>query len=75
MKPTSPRAARRLAQKQTRAGALSISDLADRVAKARLKGMSDVIETRAKRILTSYLQTAQNYGCLLYTSPSPRDRG
>ncbi len=62
MKPTSSRAARRLAKKQGNTGPLTIADLANRVAKARIKGANDGLETRAKRILTSYLQTAQSYG-------------
>lgn len=61
MKPTSPRTARRLAKKQGKAGPLTIADLADRVAKARIKGANEGLEIRAKRILTSYLQTAQSY--------------
>ena len=62
MKPTSSRAARRLAQKGNSSGPLTVADLADRVAKATVKGIDKKIEARAKRILTSYLQTAQSYG-------------
>ena len=61
MKPTSSRAARRLAQKGEKS-ALTIADLATRVAKARVKGVDKALETRGKRILTSYLETAQTYG-------------
>ena len=62
MKPTSPRAARRLAQKGKKSAPLTIGDLADRVAKAKVKGVDTTLEHRAKRILTSYLQTALTYG-------------
>lgn len=61
MKPTSPRAARRLAQKGRKSAALTVADLANRVAKAKVKGVDKALEERAKRILTSYLQTAANY--------------
>lgn len=62
MKPTSARAARRLAQKSDKSGALTVADLAARVAKAKVKGVDAALETRGKRILTSFLQTAQTYG-------------
>ncbi len=62
MKPTSPRAARRLAKKAAQSGPVTLADLAKRVERAKLKGASGTIETRAKRILASYLQTAQSYG-------------
>lgn len=62
MKPTSPRAARRLAKKQAKSGGLDIADLLRRVDRSKIKGVNDVLESRAKRILTSYLQTAQTYG-------------
>lgn len=62
MKPTSPRAARRLAQKAAKSGLPTLADLGQRLAQAKLKGTSGALETRAKRILTSYLQTAQSYG-------------
>ena len=62
MKPTSPRAARRLAKKQDKSAALTLGDLANRIAKAKIKGVGAPLEARAKRILTSYLQTAQNHG-------------
>ncbi|MDX8350824.1 YkgJ family cysteine cluster protein [Cognatiyoonia sp. IB215182] len=62
MKPTSPRAARRLAKKQAKSGALTLADLLQRVERSRIKGVSGTLETRAKRILASYLQTAQTYG-------------
>ncbi|MEL6840757.1 MAG: YkgJ family cysteine cluster protein [Pseudomonadota bacterium] len=61
MKPTTSRAARRLAKRQAKSGPPTLADLADRVAKARVKGISDAQQTRAKRIVTSYLQTAQSY--------------
>ena len=61
MKPPSSRAARRLANKSNRGASLTIADLAQRVEKAKLKGVDKTHENRAKRILTSYLQTAQNY--------------
>ena len=61
MKPTSPRAARRLAQKGNKSAALNMADLANRVAKAKVKGVDKALEERGKRILTSYLQTAQSY--------------
>ncbi|MEJ8563003.1 YkgJ family cysteine cluster protein [Yoonia sp. GPGPB17] len=62
MKPASSRAARRLAQKSGKSAPLSVADLAGRVAKAKVKGVDKALETRAKRILTSYLETAQSYG-------------
>lgn len=62
MKPTSRRAARRLARKSAQSGPLSLADIAARIAGTRLKGASGALETRAKRILTSYLQTAQSHG-------------
>ncbi|MFO8127636.1 YkgJ family cysteine cluster protein [Yoonia sp.] len=62
MKPTSSRAARRLAQKGGKPAPLTVADLADCVSKAKVKGVDKQIETRGKRILTSYLQTAQAYG-------------
>lgn len=62
MKPTSSRAARRLAQKDSKSASLSVADLANRVAKAKVKGVDKTLETRGKRILASYLQTAQTYG-------------
>jgi hypothetical protein len=62
MKPASSRAARRLAQKGDKSAALTVADLANRVAKAKVKGVGKALETRGKRILTSYLQTAQSYG-------------
>ena len=62
MKPTSPRAARRLAQKSDKSGAVTVADIAARVAKARVKGATKAQEDRAKRILSSFLQTAQTYG-------------
>lgn len=61
MKPTSPRAARRLAQKGKKSAPLTVADLAARVVKAKVKGMDKTLEDRSKRILTSYLQTAQSY--------------
>lgn len=62
MKPTSPRAARRLAKKADKSGTLTIGALAQRVARAKLKGLDKALEDRAKRVLTSYLQTAESYG-------------
>lgn len=61
MKPTSSRAARRLAKKSDKGGPLSIGDISQRVARAKVKGVDKTLEARAKRILTSYLQTAQSY--------------
>ncbi|MCK0095257.1 YkgJ family cysteine cluster protein [Yoonia sp. F2084L] len=61
MKPTSPRVARRLAQKGSKSAALTVADLANRVAKAKVKGVDKALEERGKRILTSYLQTAATY--------------
>ncbi|SFS21792.1 YkgJ family cysteine cluster protein [Yoonia litorea] len=57
MKPTSPRAARRQAAKFGK-GALTLEELAQRVAKARVSGVDKARVERARRILTSYLQTA-----------------
>ena len=36
------------------------------------KGYTDV---QINRAIFQFVQTAQNFSCLLYTSPSPRDRG
>ena len=38
-------------------------------------GEPDMIETKKQEILQAYTQTGIALGCLLYTSPSPRDRG
>ncbi len=57
MKPTSPRAARRQAAKSGK-GTLTLEELAQRVAKARVAGVDKARIERARRILTSYLQTA-----------------
>lgn len=62
MKPASSRAARRRAQKSNTPGAITVADIAARVAKAKVKGAGKPQEDRAKRILTSFLQTAQTYG-------------
>lgn len=62
MKATSPRAARRLAQKSAKDTQLTLPDVMKRVEKARVKGLDAALETRAKRILGSYLQTALSYG-------------
>ncbi len=62
MKPTSSRAARRLARKHAKSAPLTLADLSEKVARAKVKGISEALETRAKRILTSYLQTAHSYG-------------
>ncbi|KQI71111.1 hypothetical protein AN191_14135 [Loktanella sp. 5RATIMAR09] len=62
MKPTSSRAARRRAQKSNTSGTITVADIAARVAKAKVKGAGKAQEDRAKRILTSFLQTAESYG-------------
>jgi len=62
MKPASARASRRLAQKGSKSAALTVADLAARVDKAKVKGVEKALEIRGKRILASYLQTAQSYG-------------
>lgn len=61
MKPTSPRAARRLAKKADKSAGPTLADIAQRVARAKVKGVDQALEARAKRILTSYLQTAESY--------------
>lgn len=61
MKPTSSRAARRLAKKSDKGAPLTVAEIAQRVARAKVKGIDKTLETRAKRILTSYLKTAQSY--------------
>ena len=62
MKPTSSRAARRLAKKNAKAAPLTLQDLTNRVGKARPRGVDAALLTRAKRILMSYLETALGYG-------------
>ncbi len=62
MKPTSSRAARRLSQKGAKNAALTIADIAARVESARVKDLNVAVQNRAKRILMSYLQTAQIHG-------------
>ena len=62
MTSTSSRAARRLAQKGNKSAALTVADLANRVEKAKVKGISKAQEDRGKRILASYLHTAQSHG-------------
>ncbi|PUB14214.1 YkgJ family cysteine cluster protein [Yoonia sediminilitoris] len=62
MKPTSARAARRLANKAAKAGPVTIADLISRVERAHMKGVSASFESRTKRILLSYLQTAFAHG-------------
>ena len=62
MKPTSSRAARRLTKKAAAGGPPTFTSLDDRIARAKIKGLSSTQEHRAKRILRSYLQTAQTYG-------------
>ncbi|MFT7107612.1 MAG: Fe-S-cluster containining protein [Yoonia sp.] len=62
MKQTSSRAARRLTKKATAGGPPTFTNLNDRIARAKIKGLSSTLEDRAKRILRSYLQTAQTYG-------------
>jgi hypothetical protein len=61
MKPTSSRAARRLTKKAAAGGPPTLANLDARIARARIKGLSSALEDRAKRILRSYLQTAQSY--------------
>ena len=62
MKPTSSRAARRLSQKGAKNAPLTIADIAARVENARVKDVDTALQSRAKRILLSYLQTAQAHG-------------
>ena len=62
MKSTSPRAARRLSKKATSGAPLTLAALSDRVARAKVKTLSPNALGRAKRILQSYLQTAQAHG-------------
>lgn len=62
MKPTSSRAARRLSKKGAKNAGLTIADIAARVESARIKDVDAAPQTRAKRILISYLQTAQTHG-------------
>lgn len=62
MKPTSSRAARRLTKKAAAGGPPTLASLDARITRAKLKGLSRPLEDRAKRILRSYLQTAQTYG-------------
>jgi len=62
MKQTSARAARRLAQKGGKSTALTLAELARRVDKAMVKGVDKSVALRGRRILASYLQTAQSYG-------------
>jgi len=57
MKPTTPRAARRQSAKSAK-GSPSLEDVARRVSKARVPGVNKARVERARRILTSYLQTA-----------------
>ncbi len=59
MKPTTTRTAKRLSKKDA---GLTLDDLAARVSRARIKGVGAEMQTRAKRILTSYLQTAATHG-------------
>ena len=75
MKPTSPRAARRLAKKQNKSAALTFADLANRVAKARARGVNKTSEERAKKVLNAYLQTAQGYGMPVNDVVSEMARG
>lgn len=62
MKPTTSRAARRLAQKAAAGGPPTLAQLAARLERAKVKGVPRTLEDRARRILKSYLQTAQTYG-------------
>ena len=61
MKPTSSRAARRLTKKAAAGGPPTLASLDARITRAKIKGLSRPLEDRAKRILRSYLQTAQTY--------------
>jgi Fe-S-cluster containining protein len=61
MKPISSRAARRLSKKVARNATLTIGEIAARVESARIKDLSATVQARAKRILLSYLQTAQSH--------------
>lgn len=61
MKPSSSRTARRLAKKKAKSAPVTLADLTQRVDRARVKGLAEAQEARAKRILMSYLQTAQSY--------------
>lgn len=62
MKPTSPRAARRLSKKAAAGGPLTIADVSKRVDRAHVKHLSKSSQDRAKRILQSYLQTVEMHG-------------
>ncbi|MFT7146247.1 MAG: hypothetical protein ACJASZ_001124 [Yoonia sp.] len=62
MKPTSPRAARRLSKKAAAGGTPTLAILDERITRAKLKGLPSALEDRAKRILRSYLQTGRTYG-------------
>ncbi|WP_296431380.1 YkgJ family cysteine cluster protein [Yoonia sp.] len=62
MKPTSSRAARRLSKKAAAGGPPTLAALDARITRAKIKGLTTPLEDRAKRILRSYLQTAQTYG-------------
>lgn len=61
MKPTSSRAARRLSKKAAAGGPPTLAALDARITRAKIKGLPTPLEDRAKRILRSYLQTAQTY--------------
>ncbi len=62
MKPTSARAARRLTKKTAAGGPPTLATLDARIERAKIKGVPNAMADRAKRILRSYLQTAQSYG-------------
>ncbi|MBB5514431.1 hypothetical protein FHS89_000429 [Rubricella aquisinus] len=57
-----PRAARRKAQAGGKSGALTYEELARRIDRARLKGAGKTLEPRVKRVVMSYLQSAQTHG-------------
>ncbi|MEM8538408.1 MAG: hypothetical protein AAGF56_11185, partial [Pseudomonadota bacterium] len=51
-----------MAKKSGKDASLTIGALAKRVERARVKGVTGALEDRVKRILASYLQTAQAHG-------------
>lgn len=75
MKPTSSRAARRLSKKSASGGPLTLAALSERVANAKVKGLTPKSADRAKRILQSYLQTAQAHGLPIKTVVSEMQNG
>jgi hypothetical protein len=62
MKPTSARAARRIASKTGAAKTPDFDAIAQRVQQARIKGVGKPLMERAQRIMMSYLQTTQSHG-------------